>query len=202
MHFYIHRAFACDPLANTCGASKFSGGSSPNDHCYRHPCTECISALGDSSSPVDVPAPDRKKLTFHLKKPFLKSIILSTAYPEIAIKQEPEDITDHTASPVACEPSAAKASLWHPISAADQRDAHEGMQFADMNKPNRDAHLKAIGQRSYSPPVPRSGKAASTVSSGSQRSKYDKRSHESRDRKSGKKKKRRRRSHSRSSNSR
>lgn len=193
---FIHRAFACDPLTNTCNTSNCSTNSQHN--CC--PYTEYTKAADNTTT-------DRKKFKLKLKKPFLKSIILSTSnssHASIVIKKEPEDNTDNIENTLAPEQPGLVANLWNPISIKplNQPDSNEGMQLADMNKPNRDTHVKLASMRSHSSPMPKPSRTTSTVSSSSVRNKYEKRSHDSRDRKSSKKKKRRRHSHSRSSNSR
>lgn len=183
-HFYIHRAFACDSINTVCKASNKTVDDNIN-------------------SKSTTASPDRKKLKFHLRKPLLKSIILSATsptQPEIVIKKEPDTCTDSLASTSVCEPLLS--NRWQPISAVDQADANEGTPLANMNKPNRGNHVPMVGMRSYSTPMARVSKSKSTVAGNSPRNKSDKRSRESKDRRSSKKRKHRRRSHSRSSNSR
>lgn len=147
---------------------------------------------------------DRKKFKFKLKKPLLKSIILSTAKPtSISVKSEQENnCNSNSVSDINSRQENLATNLVEEQLIGNIHEEDEGTPFK-MQKNNKHISLKSDDHRSYSPPLPKSSKIASIISSGSQNpSNTEKQSRISRERKSSKKKKRRRRSYSRSSHSR
>lgn len=210
--FYIRRAFNCDlkkvnsksftpPLATTTttptpSSSSVDGG---NIECS-HRCSTCIGyrKLASTvhvdaaalSSPIK-PAIDvnhKKLFRIQLKKPLLKSIVLSAAknsgVPAISsgtctIKQEStDDLDEQSVPPFASTCGTPPTTFMHSESESIKPHSIEIMQFSNSKKTNKqinsihsnnanDFVRQQKNSRSYSPPLPAAHRLASMVSSDS-----------------------------------
>lgn len=174
--------------------------TSPNANlCAHHHCSSCIGynnpkSVANTIVVADTIAANAKKPKLQIKKPSLKSIILSTKN----IKREiDEDFTIELNSIPMTKIPEIKIQ---PID----------MQFTDTKK-QINSYFKSNdnfvqqNQRSYSPPLPVNHRLASMVSSDTSNAvisnNQSRRSNSSRDRKCSKKRKKQRRSYSRDSRS-
>lgn len=224
----IRRAFTCESKSKNCSVSSTESEAksitSPNAinlTCTQHHCSGCSgkSAIVAAANAIATDAVDAKKPKIHIKKPLLKSIILSASHSSgLNIKREPDTDTsecDRTICPIEFH-STAPMTKTQPNTKPQPID----MQFTNTKKTKQinspyfksNQHYAHENARSYSPPLPANHpRLASIVSSDASNattvapvanSQPHRRSHSSRDRKYNKKRKKRRRSYSRDSRSR
>ncbi|XP_031633225.1 uncharacterized protein DDB_G0287625-like [Contarinia nasturtii] len=229
------RAFTCESKSKNCSVStdpeaKNHTSLSPNDLCNHH-CNNCIeNAKSYTSTGIGQTIANIKRPKIHIKKPLLKSIILSTNNHNTNNNQSPiavnikQEIDEHSECEVIhftkgplqpisdCggECSATKS----PISTKFQ---HE-MQYSDTKKTKQiNSYFKSNdfvqqNARSYSPPLPVTHRLTSMVSNDStltntitnnnnNNNNLSRRSNTSREGKSSKRRKKHRRSYSRESRS-
>lgn len=197
----------------------------PKELCNHHYCNSCIGYTKTSTidTNVNVNKIASEKPKVHIKKPLLKSIILSTKKSLIEplhIKREllendndydddEDDSTSETHSKGQFNSIVINTECLTPKT--PQPKLHTEMQFTDTKKTKQiNSYFKSndfVQQnvRSYSPPLPATHRLASMVTSDSHQTGNieSRRSRSSRDRKSrSKKRKKRRRSYSRGSRSR
>lgn len=226
----IRRAFTCESKSKNCSVSStesetksIASPSAINFTCTQHHCSSC-SAKGatvavTAANAIATDAVDAKKPKIHIKKPLLKSIILSTNNSSVLnIKREPDTDTsecDRTVCPIEYH-STLPMTKTQPNTKLQQID----MQFTNTKKTKQinSTYFKSNqnyaheNARSYSPPLPANHpRLASIVSSDASNvagvatltnNQAHRRSHSSRDQKCSKKRKKRRRSYSRDSRSR
>lgn len=219
----IRRAFTCESKSKNCSVSNADPDAKPLtppnvDLCTHHHCSSCIGYSAKSVVAVAAGVVDTKKPKNQIKKPLLKSIILSTTNnsPSVLnIKREINDSNecDRTICPIAFN------SLTPMTKTPETKSQPIDMQFTDTKKTKQiNSYFKSNDNfvqqqqnaRSYSPPLPTNHRLASMITNdstnvgggGAERSQTRHRSHSSRDRKCSKKRKKRRRSYSRDSRSR
>ncbi|XP_055312411.1 myb-like protein A [Sitodiplosis mosellana] len=212
------RAFTCESKSKNCSVSRTDPEAklitSPNANlCTHHHCSSCsaksVAAIGT------VAAVDTKKPKIHIKKPLLKSIILSTNNSSVLNIKREIDIDSNECDRSVC-PIEFRSTT--PMTKTpDTKTQPINMQFTDTKKTKQinsyiksNDHFVQENARSYSPPLPANHpRLASIVSSDASNStavalanSHARRSHSSRDRKCSKKRKKRQRSYSRESRSR
>lgn len=209
-----------------CTVSIDSGAKShtpPKELCNHHHCSNCIERSKittcdkfglTTETNSNATLNPNKKPKIQIKKPFLKSIILSAANnqnstPLLTIKQETDvkdSCTNHTNDPL------TRFEDTHIGECSTSKHQTE-MQFSDIKKTKQiNSYFKSNNfvqqqnARSYSPPLPvTTQRLASMVTSESHQvanSNNVRQSHTSRERKSSKKRKKRRRYYSKESRSR
>lgn len=185
--FYIRRAFNCD--SKKVKSKSFT--PPPRDTVCNHHCSTCIDytklasianvdaveCLANTAAATDTPptttitnANDRKLLKIQIKKPLLKSIVLSANKSSRAsaissgisfgkIKQEIID-TNHSDERL----SPAPISITNPNQNQTADPTTDTMQFSNPKKTNKQINSYFI-RTSYSPPLPATHRLASMVSS-------------------------------------
>lgn len=235
MFISIRRAFTCESKSKNCSVSTNPEAkiqtSSSNDLC-NHQCNSCAISNAKSyiSTGIGHTIANIKKPKIHIKKPLLKSIILSTNNcnnnPTLNIKQEIEDHSECDDIHITKEPlqpiidsiggSGECSTTKLPIATK----IHSEMQYSDTKKTKQiNSYFKTNdfvqqNARSYSPPLPVTHRLTSIVSNdapltntitstnNNNNNNHSRRSHTSRERKSSKRRKKRRRSYPRESRSR
>lgn len=191
MFISIRRAFTCDSKSKICSVStdvEAKNSQTPPNNLYDQHHQQCSNCTGYAKSTIGNPnAKAKKKLKIHLKKPLLKSIILSTTNNNnnsvLNIKRESVTTVDDNYNNLTNECNSNLKALVQPIVAITgecltskftEPTLFNEMQFTDTKKTKQiNSYFKSNdflqqNERSYSPPLPATHRLASMVSNDAQ----------------------------------